>query len=73
MKASPHIPSYHPTRTDLADLVLMVSTNHPITSFQPTLLLRAIEDSLVSVVQLGQLDLLVPVDPPEPLEMMVLR
>lgn len=51
----------------------MVSTNHPITSFQPTLLLRAIEDSLVSVVQLGQLDLLVPVDPPEPLEMMVLR
>lgn len=51
----------------------MVSTNHPINSVQPTLLLRAIEDSLVSVVHLGQLDLLVPVDPQEPLEMMVLR
>lgn len=57
----------------IADLVLMVSTNHPINSFQPTLLLRVIEDSLVSVVHLGQLDLLVPVDPQEPLEMMVLR
>lgn len=57
----------------IADLVLMVSANHPINSFQPTLLLRAIEDSLVSVVHLGQLDLLVPVDPQEPLEMMVLR
>lgn len=54
-------------------MFLMVSTNHPINSFQPTLLLRVIEDSLVSVVHLGQLDLLVPVDPQEPLEMMVLR
>lgn len=40
---------------------------------QDPLELEAIEDSLVSVVHLGQLDLLVPVDHPEPLEMMVLR
>lgn len=40
---------------------------------QELLELEAIEDSLVSVVHLAQLDLPVPVDPLERLEMMVLR